>query len=593
MSVSLSLLKSIHLSRIIVLLNIAAFGLISYSLVCLQKSPAKGYEISIYLATPKIFWLTIILSLLIGAFSLYINRMNRKFLISFFHIIFCNILLILLYVLRGYPLYFGRGDVSSYIGMSLDIIKYATVDLNNFYPHISILVSQIFLITSAPIMPISTFLPMIFLIIYMLGVYCWAKSIIQNKSFIACSIIASMPIFFPWYPLGMYHMMLAVWTLPIFFYLIQNNRDPRYRFLSIMMFFMYPFFHPIIAVFVLFYLFLFFIVPFFNKKKFNTSLQISRRTQLSIATSIFLTWVFYQYSLLKSFSTILRKLLGLINAPSSAAESMHYVSKLGAYNSVIVASLMLIDEIIFGILSLIAIYYLIRDKSIASLRDSLLPIASCFIFGNLLIIIIFFFTRAHNANRLLNLNPNMIIAPILVGFLMYYFIIKNQRMIHAILISVTLFLCITCIFSLYPSPITFAPNQQITFSDLAYNQWILSKKSPDISISGIFNPIYRFSDLYFGRSARLETYDIIVNDTTIGIKDHFGIDNATHYQINESQYLTIPAFDLAAYTEVWSFMNRFTYDDFAKISTIKNMLYIYDNGEAKIYFVRKGAGMLE
>ncbi|MDP4107099.1 MAG: hypothetical protein Q8935_19360, partial [Bacillota bacterium] len=189
-----------------------SFMLISYSLLLVARKPAMGYEVSIYSSTPLIFWVALIFSLINGIFLLLSSistRSSKQFSLGFFQIIFCNALLVFLPKLKNYVLIMGRGDNAHYVGYAMDVSIYGHIPNYNFYPYTSLLISQISQILNISDLEVSKYIPSLFVIIYMLSIYCWAKSFKQDQNFITYSIIASTPLFFAWFFATIYHMLIS------------------------------------------------------------------------------------------------------------------------------------------------------------------------------------------------------------------------------------------------------------------------------------------------------------------------------------------------------------------------------------------------
>ena len=144
--------------RFIAIPTIISFILLSYALLAIADTPAIGYELSIYSATPKIFWVAILLGLANGIILIITGfyRSKRIWIVGMLQILLCNCCVISLYALRGYVSYFGRGDISSYIGMAKDVSNYGNFG-SNFYPVMSILMSQLSQLTNIPILALSNY----------------------------------------------------------------------------------------------------------------------------------------------------------------------------------------------------------------------------------------------------------------------------------------------------------------------------------------------------------------------------------------------------------------------------------------------------
>jgi hypothetical protein len=561
-----------------ILTTIFSLLFLSYSL--LVTKPSSGYEISIYSTTPKIFWVSITMALINGIFLIILSifdKIKRAWLIGVFEVFLCNIIMISLHVLKGYVFYFGRGDAASYIGLAKDINIFGHFSSSNFYPVISILLSISTQLSSISSIGMSKLLPAFFFVIYFVGYYCWAKSISNKKGFVLPVLLASIPIFFAWFPVSIYHQMLSVWTLPFFFYCLYRNQDIRYRLICIIMCIVYPFWHPLTAVFVCFYLIVWFLIDrYSNNTNKNVSLSL-----ILISLVGMLAWFINQYALLDSMSVVVSQLFGLSDRPSAATQAVYQASKLGFFSTIKTIYLMINDDLIYYVLSLISAYILVKQNN-SFFRKKLFPIIASLISGSILLFIIFILTGTHNALRLVNLNINMIFTPLLIGYLLYYIFQIKQKVKYFLVLLLIGASVSTSIISLYPSPMTKYPNEQVTQSDITGTKWLISKKSNEIGTSNIITPITRFSDLIYGRRYRKSRADI---RSCFAIPDHFGIEHECRFPIDKNIYLTITDFDIRSYTEVWKDIDRYTKEDFYKLNLCDNADKIYENGELRNFLI--------
>lgn len=573
------------LNRFRVLLTIASFILLSYSLLIIASSPAKGYELSIYSATPRIFWIAIIFGLFNGfllIISCFYHR-SKIWIVGLFEILFCNCLIISLYALRGYVLCFGRGDVGSYVGYAKDISSYGYYGSSNIYPITFIFISQLNQLTTISIMTLSKYLPSFFFVFYVLSVYCWSKSIIPDRRFVLSSLLASTVIFFAWFSTSIYTQLLSVWTLPFFFYLLQKKPDYRFKLFCIIFLIMYPFFHPITAIVVLLYLTTSLIWEKFDldaKEKYvSTSL-------LLISFVTLFGWFIQQYTLLRNMKTILFQLIGLLNIPTTADQTLYNMNKLGVATAIRTLGLMISDEIVFCVLSLIVIYRVFFSKKEISILQKFYKISIFFIIGNLFLLIVFFSTRAHTQDRLINLNFNLVLTPPLVGYLLYTFLLNNKRAKSALILSLIFSSAIIAMFSLYPSPITMLRNKQVTIKDVSGINWLISNKNPELKTADVASPVFRFAELINGCNFLSQRHDLYSNlylSPLIRL-----IENET-FPIDEERYMILTEFDLKPYSMgLWKdFKPKLEIEDFTKINSCTNVDKIYENGEFTSYFIHK------
>lgn len=562
--------------------TIISFLLLSSALLAVGNSPTIGYELSIYSATPRIFWVAIIFSLFNGIFiiaSCIYGRNGKIWIIGVFQIIISNFSLVSLYALRGYILYFGRGDASSLVGMAKDVNNYGSFG-NNFYPITSIFISQLSQLTNLSVLTISKYLPSFFLSIYILSLYCLSKSIIPDRRFALSSLIASTPIFYAWFSTFINHEVLSVLTLPLFFYFLMKTSDYRFRFFSVIFSIIYPFFHPITAVLSLLYL-----VALFISGKLNFNAE--RNVSISLVLISFVglaTWFIQQYGLLRNISRVFLQLLGLLKYPATFDIGLLYLNRLGFATAIKSLLLMISDEIIFYVLSLFAIYIIFRSDR--STMDKFSKISLCFIVGNLFLLIFFFSNYIHSPERLINLNFNMILTPPLVGYLLYKLLLKKKKNQIILFLSLILFSSIIAIFSLYPSPLTMNPNNQVTISDVKGTKWLIIHKDTELKTANIMSGLFRFSDLIFGCEFRMGRSDIARYGRE-EIQAHFGFTEKNVFPIDEDKYLVIAEIEIKSYTEIWKDIDRFRKEDFIKINFCTNVDKIYENGEFRSYFVHK------
>lgn len=573
--------------RFVLGLSILWFSLISYVVFNLSIHFARGYEISIYQSTPVIFWASILLGLFVGIFILILysyGKIDGLYRLGFIEIIFCNILLISLYGIRGYSAYLGRGDQLTYIGMARDILSSGTIfPKYDFYPIIPILISQMSMFSGISVPNISKYLQCIFILIYLLSGYIFAKSLFNNDNkVIAFFLISSTPLFYAIFSPSIYFMYLSILMIPLFFYLILKNANPGHKILCIIFCFFFTFVHPLTSIFVFIYTLIIFIS---DRLGLNNGLKVSFNLLFIFFISIAL-WFTEQYLLIKSIKTVISELIGHATAPTTAALASSYINKLGVIKSLQSSFLMQFDEIIFYSLAFISIIYILSSKK--EDLGNLKSLCYCFIIGTIFLIFIFFSAQVHNPDRLINMNFNMILAPSLVGYLIYRFTTAGDKVKSVVVIFLILSSIITSILSIYPSPITVRPNDQVSPIEINGMRWLIDKKDINLKTADIITPVTRYADFLYG--TKFVTNNRLDLFRDFSFPDHFGYNDSNNkyisIPIDKSRYFIVTPFDIGAYAELWENVDRFTKKDFARLNLFGNINKIYDSG-IQIYIIFK------
>ncbi len=560
--------------------SIISYVLITYALILIYMTPATDYEASIYLFTPIGFWIAIFAGIGNGIFLLTTKRYketNKLWLIGLFEIILCNFLVISLYALRGYKIYFWRGDISTYIGLIQDIILYGTF-FDNMYPIISILLAQIYLVTEIPPIKFCIFIPAFFSILYMLFIYIWGRSFALGWEFLRYMIISGIPIFFAWFSTSIYHQFLSIMLLPLLFYLLQQNKhNLSYQLLTIILLIAFPFIHPITSTIIILYLIIIFVLQ--QVMDFGDYLSVSF-TLLMIAIVSSFAWFINQYILLKSLSNIIAQIVQLQNAPTTLAESQNYLYNLGEVAIAKALIILTLDEFIYYILTFYLLWHVLINKKCK--HSWIYSTYICFIIGSIFLLLMFVSSRTHTVDRLINLNFNMILAIPLVSYLLYCLHEEKKHLAIVIIISLIVISSISAILSLYPHSLTMRPNEQGMNSDIVGIDWIIINKDTNLDIATLATPINRISELIYGRNYGLSRKDLL---NKFMIPDHFG-SCPDEFVVDADMYLVITELDKVSYTDTWKNMGRFKYDDFLKLDNMYNMGKIYNNGPLLSYLVQ-------
>jgi hypothetical protein len=293
-------------------------------------------------------------------------------------------------------------------------------------------------------------------------------------------------------------------------------------------------------------------------------------------------WFINQYNLTRSFILIVEQFFGKLQANSAIDQAMYASGKLGLVTTLKTIFYLVFDETILYIFAGIAIYYILKEDL---LRKKFAPIINCFISGSFLILFLFCFTVTHQADRFINLNFNIVLAPVLAAYFLY--LNKRNQLKLAFLLSLILLATFFTIFSLYQSPLTMRANNYMTPSEYEGANWLICNKNPLISVDDIGNPICRYADFIYG--LRFEEGRTDLNRVTLEFPDHFGLattyDTITMFPTTNEKYLLFSSYDVESYTDVWKDTLRFNLEDFKKIDECKNVLKIFEDGGFRTYLI--------
>jgi hypothetical protein len=467
----------------------------------------------------------------------------------------------------------GRGDNADYVGYAMDVSIYGYIPNYNFYPFTSVLISQISQLINLPVLEVSKYVPSLFIIIYMLSIYCWAKSFEQDQKFIVYSVIASIPLFFAWFFATIYYMLISTLILPLLFYTLNKNNDFRYRVIVVLLCLILPFTHPIISLIFLLYLICMHFEEIFSKKSHKVSLPLI--TIFLITSSI---WFLAQYALTKNAVLILEEIESTLLQRGSETTTLTvatgYLNKLGYLTAVKSLVTMAFDELVYHVFSLFSILFIFKNS-----EKNLKSVSFCFIFGSIFYIFLFISSQAHTPYRFINLDANMIFTPLLLGYIMVL-LRKQYRTVLTLIITLSI---ITTIVSLYQSPITTYPNDQFTAYDISGGKWLLDSKSENIPTITLLSPLNRYSSLIYGSKYTS------IHKSSVRPWSNFPTDLSSFeigiFPANFTQYFSITQYEKQAYATVWKDVGQVNESSLTSINYCKNVYHIYDNQEFSTYLV--------
>jgi len=596
--------------------------LIFASLYMLANSEASSYELSIYNVINPLVWIFLVLSIIGGIIIITegsfiyrasplssVKRISNNFwMIGFLILIMANFVILSVSVFRGYYIY-GRGDIMTHLGITKEIISHGYTPYNDFYPVSHIILAQLSVLTNVSYILISRYISVIYSIFYMMFIYCLSKSLFNDKRYYLIATEASVVIFFCLFQTNMYPHLLSVLTLPLLYYLYiksSGNPAPEFKIIMVIVVLLYPFYHPITALMVIFFFIVLAISKMVNQaieRKTSTNDKKGSSFNIVLLSIIsFTIWIFSFSYLRGSLRYLFGWLSGEASYLSQTTQVVGILDKLGLsiFDIIMLVFRMLGDDLIYIILSSIAIIMLfVQSKSDESKCKNLLYMGVWYICGILLSVMFFISYHIHDPYRVLNLNFIMTLTPSLAGYSIFKLTNRKnatrygQYIAIAICIILIIIPTIIGIFSLYPSPYIDQPNSQITQTEVNGMTWLFSNKDRDVKTREILSITYRFADLIMGykwQESRTDISTKSVDKVNAYIPDHFGyqFNSTLGGNISTSCYTITTDYDRSVYSELWGSIGKFTEEDFKKYSNDGTVNRLYTNGGFEIGLVQQG-----
>ncbi|AEH38939.1 hypothetical protein [Halopiger xanaduensis] len=158
-------------------------------------TPANGYELSIYKATPAIVWVLLLFSLVISVIVAFATLSRRIRWVGIGIAWTAAIVLTALPYLRGYWLY-GRFDPMNHHGIVIDLTYNINPLETTIYPNMHILAHTISTITGINSNRALLLIPPLFVLIYCFGIYTVVGRV--SRTTLGRTIGATVPLTFMW-----------------------------------------------------------------------------------------------------------------------------------------------------------------------------------------------------------------------------------------------------------------------------------------------------------------------------------------------------------------------------------------------------------
>jgi len=564
--------------------------------VIVNVPPSSGYELSIYIALPILYWIFVLSSLFgfiivaVRTSLSYSNDNKTCWIISIVGIFIIFLQLMWLPDLRGYFLK-GLGDFTTHIARSEAILKSGYVDKQVFYPMSYALVQLFHVILGINPDIIWRFGGIFIYIIYVLFTFLASNSI--DESSVMLSVVASVIYVSGQYLPEITPGNLSIYLMPLLILLFIKSRESNrmgFRILLVIILLIYPFLHPLTAFLLIIYLFVMetskWLINYMRMKKFYSSYKVDLPIiEINAVLILLIAWVTWFSSFSVWNNSLIAVQKWLIGEAKTQLQIVDYLASRANFSVWDTLWLAIKQEggvLLYGSVALLVlVWLLIRLKwNFLSLKNSSLIFS---IYAVLVLAIVFSGFALVGPFGGLDI-PRLLryvvpFATLLIGFYGLNINNKERLVINFSFTSVFIIAAFSGVYTLHSSPFVLKPNNQVTAQDYKCIEWLLRYKS-EYPIKGIWS-VSRLVDLVIGPDERAKRVDI----DSEPLPDHFGYNTYSSMARNfhEKVYFPITTFDKETTLNLWSMADKFNTEDFEKLTQDRSVLLLYTNGECGVY----------
>ncbi|RXG33521.1 hypothetical protein [Methanohalophilus sp. WG1-DM] len=593
---------------------ILCFLLLSFLYVQITSKSVPGYEFSIYLTDiSPFFWVFFSILIISGLFIIVSSivgiKENNWWKYGILLIVLSNLLVILIYFLRGYPFPAG-GDHLTHVGIVKDILHNNTIPINLIYPTIHILITEIILMLNTSTSTICYFIGPIFYLLFILYTYLLSKYLLPFSAAVLATTAST--ILYCYYYIQIFPMGSAFITFPLIFYLYFKRLNGNFININICLLiclYSMVFFHPVSS----FVLIISMLIMEFGQKIISIDADNSFRIstfnkpsyKISVIPSLILTislilWIWTNYSVWnQTVSSVFSWFGNELLVEPMIGKAQEGFDKLG-FSSLEIFFLFIKKFghiFIYFALSIFAICIFFYNKISIGKKEKYSYLASYIIF--FLMISVIWITdyvkplTTLSSGRMIWIMTSLL--PPLVGLAIYYFlhinkihslhIFQNQDIKNKYRSYIVIFIFAIClligVFSIHPSPFVVASSSELSEGMIDGPIWLMNNGNLNINVTGAGNPEFRrVSSAIYGNNYRhFPSWEG-------NVLDHFGYgaNNSIGQTLNGERYLILrPDYLLQLYRDLFPTINRYTENDFDKLNSDSSACLIYDNNDTIIF----------
>lgn len=584
---------------------------VTTALFLMHRSPAVGYELSIYASTPVLVWYLLFLSL-VGGIGIVIHELatgrfqeRRTYLLGFAVILLTAVCFLCLPFVRNYVTW--RGDQMGHIGFVEDIALTGHVPGFNPYPITHTLLYQIVLVTGSPIARVVNLNTALIFPVFVLSTYLLATAVLPHRG---QQLLAALVAGGTLAALSRFNLIPNTWSmllLPLLFYCYFNRGRFPFKVLLILLLIAYPFIHPLSSLMIIGALAVMELPkPLYSRLlkryRLQTPSWVGSRPvlwPLFLELTVSVPWVFTR----EWFRSNIDALWYQLTTFSGSQQGQEMGEKLGKVDldiiGIIGIAVKLYGELLlFGILACLGILLLIKQLRSGKGNTSsfrLLLVGILFLLTSLFYVAFLIGIPGAEAISAPRLLVYVEIACITLMAFALWDIPSRARFRHAAWVAVSGLIIVAAVLNVaahHASPYQIRPGEQITQADMDGMTWFLEEKDPLIYSYYIMSPADRFSQAILGTTTTNSRQDVKYVDL-VQFEDHFGYlnpDGSDNYTTLGEQYSvdiygSINKFDKVAYQTVWHNLDRFNDNDFWMLDQDPAVDRIYSNGATECLFI--------
>jgi hypothetical protein len=598
--------------RVIRITGAVCFALIIATVIVMHCSPATSYEASIYIATPLIAWVMLIVTFL-GGLGITIHQLltgNHEINYLWFlgvGLIAASLLIALtVHIFRGY-VHMG-GDVTTHLAYVQNIITDGHFEGQNVYPVMHVYLAQFSQILNIDPMKLILLLPVLFYVVFVFSLYLLARAILPEKGHAIMATVIGLP--FPLYfvvqnttPINMTDMFMPLVLLFFWKCLYQNSlRKMQFVLLLLLMIFLMPLFHPFTVV-GLMTVFVTITLPgaaygLIYKEKRPAGGEY--RFIMIMAMILFIWGITWVSGLHLWSDTVIKIRDSIMSGTSTGLNSLRAdMAYAGGYGYSVIEHFFKAYGLLllYGVLSVISIPVFLRKLPHNEKLRSLLAWSGPLVVFTIALALSFGPDFGLFLNRIIRYV--MMTGILFAGFISYEALekarrVSGQNVRYGFSFGFLVIALVTCFINVglttYSSRYTLSSNDQITRTELRGMEWFVKKKNIDVPSLFLSMQGYRLKYLSLPYSEAISRDDIPGWVPIPQPPYHFDYDKQDRLGVSYSidNYMVLHEQDRQLYTRVWPEIagRRFFPLDFDKLEQDSSVDKLYASNGLDIWYIR-------
>ncbi len=591
-----------NINRTGIAVKLLYIGLLVFGMVALLvawDTPAAGYEASIYEKTPAILWAFVFISICVTVITTLLLQHNKKlFLFGLFLNVYCYVILVALYIIRGYYMWDVVGDVATHDLYITGIITTGQYAGSLFYPVQHIYAAAFIGLTGVSLAAANGLIALLFDILYVPFIYVFGRLFLNRReswtlAIIGCIFVNGIvTIFAP--------SLLSSLYLPlVLFIFLKYARTSRLSWgvLSVIMVVLYAPFHIMTAA-VLSLILIGFCAGIFIKGRLDGKATVSDRYRnvwvLPLLLIIWLiTWInsfsIFQWSLSNVFNLIA---LASSSYLSGVGSNVSYAQSYGfnVLDYIVKTEGLVILYIAITFLSIVPVYFA-RKKGPGARNGMLIAYVPIVLLLGFAVVML---VQSSGISPLrvvifILIFCTVCVAYVLSGVIDFLAGIRNRYLsvaARAVLGVILVAMFVNGLLILYPSTYNLTTTFQSTISEIDTMKWVLENKNIDSNgnILSIIDDPTRYNDLLMTGKGSVYT----------GFKQkipwHFDYNNNSTFGpfYNQKMYLVLTDRDVSYYRDLFPQMAplRFDDSDYARLELDPSLSKVYCTKETTIWYLK-------